>query len=62
MEKEKQKICFVAGAGFIGYDMYKEYREALAFQPLMVDMMIVVGIGMAICVGLFFYACIKQKQ
>lgn len=55
-------FCFLTGAGFIGYDMYKEYRDFMAFQPLTVDLMIIVGVGMLICAGLFVYAYLKLKQ
>ncbi|MBE5881357.1 MAG: hypothetical protein E7289_03440 [Lachnospiraceae bacterium] len=55
-------FCFLTGAGFIGYDMYKEYRELMAFEPLTVDLMVIVGAGMLVCAGMFVYATVKSKQ
>ncbi len=55
-------FAFLTGVGFIGYDLYKDYQTLMIFNPIMVDLMIVAGVGALICIGIFVYACIKLKQ
>ena len=54
-------FAFLTGAGFIGYDLYKEYQEMMSFEPLTLDIMIVAVIGMLVCIGIFVYASKKVQ-
>lgn len=54
-------VCFLSMAGFVGYDMYKEYQEVITVNSVATGMMLVANVGMLSCIGIFGYATRKLK-
>lgn len=54
-------FAFLTGAGFIGYDIYKEYQEVMTVNSVATGMMLVATVGMLSCIGIFVYATRKLK-
>ena len=48
-------------AGFIGYDIYKEYQELMTRSSSSTGMMLAAVFGMLSCIGIFGYATRKMK-
>ncbi len=54
-------VCFLSMAGFVGYDMYKEYQEMMAVNSVTTGIMLAAAVGMLICIGIFVYASKKVQ-
>lgn len=54
-------VCFLSMAGFVGYDMYKEYQELMTRSSSSTGMMLAAVFGMLSCIGIFGYATRKMK-